>query len=104
MKKNDTSRREFLRTIGQVGAASVFAGKALAEVDLAKPSRQKRSRPNLVYVFADQWRAQDVGYAGNNDVITPNLDKLARQSVNLSNAVSCCPVCTPYRASLITGR
>jgi len=104
IKKNDTSRREFLRTIGQVGAASVLAGKALAEVDVAKPSRKKRSGPNLVYVFADQWRAQDVGYAGNNDVITPNLDKLARQSANLTNAVSCCPVCTPYRASLITGR
>jgi len=45
-----------------------------------------------------------MGYAGNKDVKTPNFDKLAAQSINFSNAVSCCPVCSPYRASLITGR
>jgi len=65
-----------------------------------KPGR----KPNLVYVFADQWRAQATGYAGNKDVKTPNLDKLTGQSVNFSNAVSGCPVCSPYRASLMTGR
>ena len=42
--------------------------------------------------------------AGNTDVITPNLDKLAAQSVVFTHAVSCCPVCSPYRASLITGQ
>jgi len=45
-----------------------------------------------------------MGYAGNKDVKTPNFDKLAAESVNFSNAVSVCPVCSPYRASLITGR
>jgi arylsulfatase A-like enzyme len=61
-------------------------------------------RPNLVFIFADQWRAQAAGYAGNAQVRTPNLDKLAAESVNFSNAVSGCPVCSPYRASLMTGR
>ena len=61
-------------------------------------------RPNLVFIFADQWRAQATGYAGNKDVRTPNLDRLAKQSVNFSNAVSGCPVCSPYRASLLTGQ
>jgi arylsulfatase A-like enzyme len=40
---------------------------------------------------------------GNEQVRTPNLDRFARQGVVFDNAVSCCPVCTPYRASLLTG-
>ncbi len=60
--------------------------------------------PNVVYVFADQWRAQDTGYAGNPAVKTPNLDRLAAQSLNFTHAISGCPVCTPYRASLLTGQ
>lgn len=57
----------------------------------------------MVFVFADQWRAQATGYAGDGNVRTPNLDRLAAESVNFTNAVSCCPVCSPYRASLVTG-
>jgi arylsulfatase A-like enzyme len=64
----------------------------------------KRHRPNVVFVLADQWRAQDVGYAGNAQVQTPNLDRLAAQSLVFENAVSGCPVCSPYRASLMTGQ
>ncbi len=58
----------------------------------------------MVFVFADQWRAQATGYAGDPNVRTPNLDRLAGRSVNFTNAVSCCPVCSPYRASLLTGQ
>ncbi|OHB80750.1 MAG: sulfatase [Planctomycetes bacterium RBG_16_55_9] len=65
---------------------------------------QPADGPNLIFVFADQWRAQATGYAGNKAVKTPNLDKLAEESVNFTNAVSGCPVCSPYRASLLTGR
>ena len=61
-------------------------------------------RPNVLYLFADQWRAQAVGYAGNPNVNSPNLDRLASESVNFVNAVAGCPVCSPYRASLLTGR
>jgi arylsulfatase A-like enzyme len=61
-------------------------------------------RPNIVLVLADQWRAKSTGYDGNPAVKTPNLDRLAGQSLNFHNTVSVCPVCTPYRASLMTGR
>ncbi|HEY3325336.1 MAG TPA: sulfatase [Planctomycetota bacterium] len=61
-------------------------------------------KPNLVYVFADQWRAQATGFAGDKNVRTPVLDKLATQSVRFANAVSTCPVCSPYRGSLLTGQ
>ena len=65
---------------------------------------QSRQRPNLLFVFADQWRAQAMGYSGNTDVQTPNIDKFASQSVVYTNAVSNCPVCSPFRASLMTGQ
>mgnify|MGYP006282406989 FL=1 len=61
-------------------------------------------RPNVVFVFGDQWRGQATGYAGDPNVRTPVLDRLAGQSVNFSSAISGCPVCSPYRASLITGQ
>ncbi len=62
------------------------------------------SRPNVVFIFADQWRAQAAGYAGDPNARTPVLDRLAERSLNVSRAVSGCSVCCPYRASLITGQ
>lgn len=61
-------------------------------------------KPNVVFLLADQWRAKAMGYEGDPNVRTPNLDRLARQGLNFRNAVSVCPVCTPYRAALMTGR
>ncbi|MCM8823025.1 MAG: sulfatase [Candidatus Omnitrophica bacterium] len=60
--------------------------------------------PNVVFVFADQMRGQATGYAGDPNAITPNLDKLAAESIVFTNAVAGCPVCSPYRASLVTGQ
>lgn len=67
-------------------------------------AESRPARPNVVFIFADQWRAQATGYAGDPNVRTPQLDRLAEQGVVLTTAVSSCPVCSPYRASLITGR
>ncbi len=102
---HNMKRREFLKGTGTT-AASLILGPGLAGCAAGR-SRGKAEaslKPNLVFVFADQWRAQATGYAGNKDVKTPNLDKLAQQSINFCNAVSSCPVCSPYRASLITGQ
>ena len=64
----------------------------------------KKEKPNVVFILTDQWRASAFGYTGNKIVRTPNIDRLAQESVNFTNAVSVCPVCTPYRAALLTGR
>jgi len=61
------------------------------------------SRPNILIVYADQWRAQAAGYAGNTDIITPHLDAFAANGVNCRVATAGTPVCTPARASLLTG-
>ena len=62
------------------------------------------SRPNLIYIIADQLGYHHVGYSGNPRARTPNIDRFARQSVNFSNAVSNTPVCAAHRASLFTGK
>ncbi len=67
-------------------------------------SISEAKKPNVVYVLTDQWRASAFGYAGNTTVQTPNIDKFASEAVNFKNAVSVCPVCTPHRASLLTGK
>lgn len=84
-------------------AVAVVAGVLTGWVDPADGAEAARSRPNVVFLLADQWRAQAVGFAGDRNARTPRLDRLAAQSVVLTTAVSTCPVCSPYRASFITG-
>ncbi|MHC4477583.1 MAG: sulfatase family protein [Planctomycetota bacterium] len=94
------NRRQFLQATG-IGAASILLSSDSVR---SAGSKRTRRRPNVVFLLADQWRGQATGYAGDPNAITPNLDELAKESINFSNAVSGCPVCCPYRASLITGR
>jgi arylsulfatase A-like enzyme len=65
---------------------------------------KKTERPNVIFILTDQWRASALGYMGNDIVQTPQLDKFASSALNFKNTVSVLPVCTPYRASLMTGR
>lgn len=93
-------RREFLQAAA--AGAGVAASRLLLGGEAGRPPA--RRAPNVVFVFADQWRAQATGYAGDPNAKTPHLDALAAQSINLTTAVSGCPVCSPYRASLLTGQ
>lgn len=82
------------------GIASVPAAGTFRE-----SKAERMTQPNVVFVFGDQWRGQAVGYSGQDpNVRTPHLDALAGESINVVNAVAGCPVCSPYRASLITGQ
>ncbi len=58
---------------------------------------------NLIFIFADQWRRSSVGFQGE-PIHTPNFDQFAKENIYCTNAVSSCPLCSPYRASLITGK
>ncbi|NMA85258.1 MAG: sulfatase [Epulopiscium sp.] len=64
----------------------------------------KQSRPNLLFLFADQWRRQAVGFMKEDEVITPNIDKFATKSRVYDHGLSCTPLCSPHRAALLTGR
>lgn len=61
-------------------------------------------RKNLLYIFADQWRAHGIGFAGEDPVLTPNMDAFAAESMACTNAISTYPLCSPHRASLLTGK
>ncbi|OCT15325.1 sulfatase [Paenibacillus pectinilyticus] len=61
-------------------------------------------KPNVIYIFADQWRKQAVGFTGEDPVITPNIDKFAQESLVFNHALSCTPLCSPHRAALMTGK
>ncbi len=65
---------------------------------------ERVSPPNILFVIADQWRAQAFGFSGDPNVQTPHLDRFERQCVNFTQAVAGMPVCSPTRASLLTGQ
>jgi arylsulfatase A-like enzyme len=61
-------------------------------------------RPNVLFILADQLRASSLPAYGESQIETPHLDKLAADGVTFTNTISSCPVCTPYRSMLLTGR
>ncbi|XP_064395752.1 arylsulfatase-like [Halichondria panicea] len=60
-------------------------------------------RPNILFLMADQMRADALGCSGNKLAQTPNLDRLAADGVRYTNAYSSTPICTPARAAILTG-
>ena len=76
----------------------------MPERDAASTSSSSSARPNVIWVFGDQHRGQALGYAGDPNVRTPNIDALAQFGVRFPNAVAGTPWCTPFRAALFTGQ
>jgi len=61
-------------------------------------------RPNIVFILSDDQGAWAMGCADNEEIITPNLDQLAATGMRCENFFCVSPVCSPARASLMTGR
>ena len=61
-------------------------------------------RPNILCVLTDDQGAWAMRCAGNTDIYTPNLDRLAKQGTRFDNFFCASPVCSPARASILTGR
>ncbi len=61
-------------------------------------------RPNVVWIMSDQHNANCVGYAGQRDVQTPNIDRIAAQGVRFTNAFCNNPICAPSRITFMTGQ
>jgi arylsulfatase A-like enzyme len=102
MKKQ--TRREFLKTIGfataSVPAASILPGCASA----GQTANAGKRRPNIVVIISDDMGYADIGCHGCRDIATPNIDSIARQGIRFTNGYVSCPVCSPTRAGLATGR
>lgn len=67
--------------------------------DAARPAR-----PNIVFFLADDLGQRDLGCYGSTFYETPHLDRLARDGARFSDAYAACPVCSPTRASIMTGQ
>ena len=64
----------------------------------------QQNKPNIVLIMTDQHQAKALSIAGNLDVKTPNLDKLAKTGTRFPNAYVTFPLCSPSRSSIFTGR
>ncbi len=98
MKKKavmELGRRDFLALTG-LGAAALFSGCLHGQTTARKP--------NILLVLADDLGYADLGIQGCKDIPTPNLDALAGEGVRCTNGYVSCPVCSPTRAGLMTGR
>ncbi len=62
-----------------------------------------KKRPNVIIIFSDQHNKKVMGFEGHPDVLTPNLDKLAKQSVVFNRAYCATGICVPSRSALMTG-
>ncbi|MBL8230737.1 MAG: arylsulfatase [Bryobacterales bacterium] len=67
------------------------------------PASMQTSKPNILFLMADQHRPDCVGADGNRVIHTPNLDRIAAEGVRFRHAYSSTPTCTPARAALLTG-
>ncbi|XPF95114.1 sulfatase [Colwellia sp. RE-S-Sl-9] len=69
-----------------------------------KDAVNQNNTPNILFIYTDDQAPWGVGFSGNEQAITPNLDKLAEQGMHFPNAYTTTPVCSPSRAGLLTSR
>jgi arylsulfatase A len=92
------SRRKFLKY------AALFAGETALATGLRAGMKEFSPRPNFVFILADDLGWSDLACYGSDLHETPNIDKLARQGMRFTDAYAAAPVCSPTRASIMTGK
>ena len=66
--------------------------------------KQEAQTPNILFIYTDDQAPWALGYSGNTQIYTPNLDDLAEQGLYLPNSYTTTPVCSPARAGLLTSQ
>jgi arylsulfatase A-like enzyme len=82
------------------GTLSVLPGCAA----ISQMLRGKVKRPNIIVIISDDMGYADISCHGCQDIATPNIDSIAQNGVLFTNGYVSCPVCSPTRAGLMTGR
>ena len=85
-------------------AATRFKATIRAPTRRCRAGNAKARRPNVVFVLADDLGYADLGSYGSRDIATPNLDRLASEGARFTQFYVGASVCTPSRATLLTGR
>jgi len=70
----------------------------------ARAGEGKRGKPNIIFILADDLGWAELGCYGHKFNETPNLDRLAAEGMRFTDAYAAAPVCSPYRAALMTGQ
>jgi|WetSurMetagenome_2_1015567.scaffolds.fasta_scaffold00001_279 arylsulfatase A-like enzyme len=79
----------------------------LAVIPLAggySPGKAQKQKPNVIFILLDDFGYTDLGCYGSKFYETPNIDRLARQGIRFTDAYAACPVSSPTRASILTGK
>ncbi len=97
MTQNAISRRDFLRYAG-AGLATMAIPGALSSALAAE------KRPNIILIVADDLGYGELGCQGGKDIPTPNIDSIAKNGTRFTSGYVSCPVCSPTRAGMLTGR
>ena len=92
------SRRAFLASL-----AAGAGGLALERIGLGSEATAGQRLPNFVVIFTDDQGYQDLGCFGSPNIKTPRIDKMAAEGMKFTDFYVSAPVCTPSRASLLTG-
>jgi len=113
------SRRSVIRVLGAMGAAAITGagctgsekGSPVASSPTTAPAAGKiisaqpsvTDRPNFVIILTDDQGYGDLGCFGSQDILTPNIDRMAAEGCRLTDFYVGAPICTPSRAALMTG-
>ena len=91
--------KAFLKILCFVVGTVVVSSMTFVSQPLKAPQK-----PNILVILTDDQGYHDVSYYGTKDLRTPHMDQLAREGMRFDNFYANCPVCSPTRAALLTGR
>ena len=91
-------------TTRAVVALALFAYGLVSWGAFRGDAAETRPRPNIVVIVVDDLRWDEIGCAGHPFAETPHVDRVAREGARFLNAFATTPLCSPVRASLLTGR
>ena len=97
------NRREFIKCIAGGAVASVLTNGGCSMANSGGNSKGT-DRPNIILIMADDLGYGDISCYGSKTISTPNIDTLAKGGMKFTDYHSNCPVCSPTRAALLTGR
>ncbi|NNE76688.1 MAG: sulfatase-like hydrolase/transferase, partial [Pricia sp.] len=94
--------QKFLSILSLIVLGAVLISADFPEIKISKKTQD--SRPNIVFLIADDWSYPHAGIYGDPTVRTPTFDRLAREGALFENAYCAAPSCSPSRASILLGR
>ncbi len=81
-----------------------FAGTFIAGLNSSPVTAGDKVQPNIILLMADDLGWGDVGYNGNREIMTPNIDQMSKDGIRFTRYYTAAPLCSPTRGSILTGR